>query len=339
MENSETPASPEVTPGTRLREAREALGMSPREMADRLNWLPAHVAAIEADNYEELKGAAFVRGYLRAYARAVNLDEDEMVALFATLYPESAKSSAQPATAPPTSAPSQKTGMSVVLGVAVAVVVIAAIWWKQQRSEEATAPSSTVATAAQPEAASRQASELEQDEPAAAETAAAAASTGPAADDIDASPGNSDSVADVTVGAGTADDLEAGVPTPESVASREDAATLESTVTTEPAAAAQPVEPSPAPAQPPAEPGAVAADGPLQFSFSGDCWLEVRDGEGQLIYADLRRAGDTLGLDGIPPFDILAGDAAAVTLRYQGELVPLRTRPGRDTARLTVGEP
>lgn len=338
MENSETPASPEVTPGTRLREAREALGMSPREMADRLNWLPAHVAAIEADGYEELRGAAFVRGYLRAYARAVSLDEDEIVALFATLYPESAESSAQPATAPPTSAPSQKTGMSVVLGVAVAVVVIVAIWWKQQRTEQATAPASTVATAAQPEAASRQAPEPEQNEPA-AEEAAAAASSEPAADDIDAPPGNSDSVADVTAEAGAAGDPEAGVPTPESAASREDAATPEITVTTEPAATAEPVEPSPAPAQPPAEPGAVAADGPLQFSFSGDCWLEVRDGEGQLIYADLRRAGDTLGLDGIPPFDILAGDAAAVTLRYQGELVPLRTRPGRDTARLTIGEP
>ncbi len=83
---------------------------------------------------------------------------------------------------------------------------------------------------------------------------------------------------------------------------------------------------------------AIAADGPLQFSFSGDCWLEVRDGEGQLIYADLRRAGDTLGLDGMPPFEILAGDAAAVSLRYRGEPVAMRTRPGRDTARLTVGE-
>ncbi|MEE4191494.1 MAG: RodZ domain-containing protein [Halieaceae bacterium] len=335
MENSETPASPEVTPGTRLREAREALGMSPREMADRLNWLPAHVAAIEADNYEELRGAAFVRGYLRAYARAVSLDEDEMVALFATLYPESAESSAQPATAPPTSAPSQKTGMSVVLGVAVAVVVIVAIWWKQQRTDQPQAPASTVSTPAQTDAASRQAPERERGELAAEKTAAAAVSSEPAAGDIDASPENSDSIAEETAEAAAAGD-----PAPESAATPEDAATPESTVTTDPAAAPEPVEPSPEPAQPPADPGAVAAaDGPLQFSFSGDCWLEVRDGEGQLIYADLRRAGDTLGLDGIPPFDILAGDAAAVTLRYQGELVPLRTRPGRDTARLTIGEP
>jgi cytoskeleton protein RodZ len=82
-----------------------------------------------------------------------------------------------------------------------------------------------------------------------------------------------------------------------------------------------------------------SADAVLEFSFSGDCWLEVRDGDGQLIYADLRRAGDRLALDGNPPFQVLAGNAAAVALSFRGEPVPVRTRPGRETARFTVGEP
>jgi cytoskeleton protein RodZ len=65
----------------------------------------------------------------------------------------------------------------------------------------------------------------------------------------------------------------------------------------------------------------------------------VRDGGGTLIYADLRQAGDTVSLDGDAPFNVLAGNAAAVKLRYRGEPFPVRARPGRDLARFTVGEP
>ncbi|MEP5766450.1 MAG: DUF4115 domain-containing protein, partial [Halieaceae bacterium] len=84
--------------------------------------------------------------------------------------------------------------------------------------------------------------------------------------------------------------------------------------------------------------GADGLTAALEFSFSGDCWLEVRDADGQLIYADLRAAGDVLQLDGKPPFQVLAGDAAAVEVLYQGEPFAVRTRPGRDTARFTVGD-
>ena len=74
------------------------------------------------------------------------------------------------------------------------------------------------------------------------------------------------------------------------------------------------------------------------FEFSDDCWLEVRDASGTLIHADLERAGDTLRLDGEAPFDVLAGNAAAVKLSFLGESFPVRARPGRATARFTVGE-
>ncbi|MDJ0877212.1 MAG: DUF4115 domain-containing protein [Halieaceae bacterium] len=321
MENSESPAEVKSTPGRRLREAREAAGISPREMADRLNWLPAQFAAIEDDRFDDLRGAAFVRGYLRAYARAVELDEDEMVELYAALHPEQQEPAGQATAAPPASAISQPTGMSIGLGVAVAVIVIGAIWFKQEgteepppQSEQAVAETATgdAPTGAPAEVEAEVAEEPEVDTAAPAEPAVDLAASAAAADqpvapvalvETETEPEIQRAQPEVT-------ELAAADPPP---AEAEDVA-----------AATSPV---------------VGADGDLQFSFSGDCWLEVRDGEGQLIYADLKRAGDTLGLDGIPPFEILAGDAATVTLLYQGEPVAIRTRPGRDTARFTVGEP
>ncbi len=309
MENSEATDEIEVTPGQRLREARESAGMSPREMADRLNWLPAHVGAIENDRYEELKGAAFIRGYLRAYARAVGLNEDDIVGLYAALQPEHEAATRANAAAS-SSVPSQNTGMAVVLGVAVAAVVIGAIWWKQQGADSA-APAS----------------------PEPAKTSAVAENGAATPQPATAQREETDSSTDSFMPA--AADSES-LPAEQTDSERESIAA----VAVEPsgqAVADTGVEPVEVAA--PAAASAVASDGALQFSFSGDCWLEVRDGEGQLIYADLRRAGDTLGLDGRPPFEILAGDAAAVSLSYLGEPVAMQTRPGRDTARFTVGEP
>lgn len=78
-------------------------------------------------------------------------------------------------------------------------------------------------------------------------------------------------------------------------------------------------------------------DAVLQFTFSGDCWLEVRDGNDRLIYADLHQGGDTLGVDGLSPFNILLGDAASAQLVYRGEDFEIPRRPGRTTSRFNVG--
>ena len=84
-------------------------------------------------------------------------------------------------------------------------------------------------------------------------------------------------------------------------------------------------------------PAATITNPLLEFTFSGECWLEVRDAN-DASYTDLRQAGDVLGLDGQPPFNILLGDAHQVLLKYRGEDFQIRTRPGRTVARFSVGE-
>jgi len=76
----------------------------------------------------------------------------------------------------------------------------------------------------------------------------------------------------------------------------------------------------------------------LKFSFSDECWLEVRDANGDLIYADLRRGGDKISITGLPPFEILVGHAEVVKLRYRNEIVPLQADSGRNSVRMRIGE-
>ncbi len=106
---------------------------------------------------------------------------------------------------------------------------------------------------------------------------------------------------------------------------------------------AQPDEPEePAVVELPEQPKSLSIDGntedTLRFSFTQDCWVEVKDGSGKMIFADLRRANDTLELNGVGPFNVLLGYAPGVTLDYNGEPVNVVVNRKKDSARLLVGE-
>lgn len=74
----------------------------------------------------------------------------------------------------------------------------------------------------------------------------------------------------------------------------------------------------------------------LRFSFAQPAWVEIRDGRGQIIFAELSPAGSQREIDGQAPFSVVVGNAAQVTLEYRGRMVELAPRSKDDVARLTV---
>ena len=50
-----------MTPGTLLKSARTARGMTPREAADRLHLMPDYVGILERDDYQALRSPPFAR--------------------------------------------------------------------------------------------------------------------------------------------------------------------------------------------------------------------------------------------------------------------------------------
>lgn len=71
---------PELSTGARLREARAAAGLSIDAVAQQLKLAPRQVKALEDDDFAQLPGRTFVRGFLRNYARLVHLDPDAVLA-------------------------------------------------------------------------------------------------------------------------------------------------------------------------------------------------------------------------------------------------------------------
>ena len=118
-----------VSPGALLRAEREALGMSTRETADRLNWMPDYVALIESDKYEKLRNPAFARGYVKAYTRLVGLDEEVLIAAFDRNREENATGTeACKKVRKPLNL--QRTGLGVVIGLSALFLMIAFMWWR-----------------------------------------------------------------------------------------------------------------------------------------------------------------------------------------------------------------
>lgn len=72
----------------------------------------------------------------------------------------------------------------------------------------------------------------------------------------------------------------------------------------------------------------------INMQFTDECWVEVKDGTGAVIFADLQNNGDNLQLFGEAPFNIMLGNATAVTLSLDGQPVSTAVGPNRKTLRL-----
>ncbi len=113
--------------GQTLARAREKQDMSVADVARALRLGVKQIEALEADDYASLPGRTFVRGFIRNYARLVQLDPDQLAA--------SAFGSEPEATSRHIQAPSQQISFSEhharpwIKWLAVIFVVVALVSW------------------------------------------------------------------------------------------------------------------------------------------------------------------------------------------------------------------
>ncbi|MGA8260213.1 MAG: helix-turn-helix domain-containing protein, partial [Arenicellales bacterium] len=66
--------------GRRLRRTREQMGLSVDDVASELRLSSFQIRALEDDDWSQLPGTTYARGYLKAYARLLGLDAEQMLA-------------------------------------------------------------------------------------------------------------------------------------------------------------------------------------------------------------------------------------------------------------------
>jgi cytoskeleton protein RodZ len=101
-EDVEASGAAALSAGAMLRHARETAGWSIDTVSQQLKLAPRQVQALEADDFAQLPGRTFVRGFMRNYARLLHLDADALLSAL----PESA---AAPSLDRPTLTPTTRT--------------------------------------------------------------------------------------------------------------------------------------------------------------------------------------------------------------------------------------
>lgn len=113
--------------GKRLRAAREALGLSIEDAADRLRLNAALVLAMEEDRFALLGAPVFARGHLRNYALLLGVPAQEVIADAGV--DEVPEPSFLPALGLSSRAHGRARWAWPVAALALAIAVVIAFWW------------------------------------------------------------------------------------------------------------------------------------------------------------------------------------------------------------------
>ncbi|MCW2477542.1 cytoskeleton protein RodZ [Candidatus Symbiopectobacterium sp. NZEC135] len=311
-----------VTPGERLRQAREHMGLTQQTVAERLCLKVTTVREIEEGSTSPDLAPTFLRGYIRSYAKLVHLPESELLpALDKHVVPRIANVASMQGFALGKSRKKRDGWLMTFTWLVVLIVLgLTGAWWWQNYQMQQQEISSMVDHAA--------ANTSEETE---SQTAVPLATTGSQSIDL------TQIAPAAPEGANTAANAPS-VSTPAANA----AAT-----TGAPAQASnghQPVAPATTPpvtaTEPVASPSATPVSGngnAIAMTFSADCWLEVIDAAGKKLYSGVQRGGSVLNLSGQAPYRLKIGAPAAVQIQYQGKPVDLsRFVRSNQIARLTL---
>ncbi|MBU3021811.1 RodZ domain-containing protein [Aestuariibacter sp. A3R04] len=318
-----------TTPGAMLRQAREKLGLSQAQMADKLFLKQRNIDDIEADRLDENMSVTFAKGYVRMYAKQVGVDDKLVISEFEKLHTT---------TKPPAKLQSfsrkvakqahDDRWMMVTWIILLLIVAASVVWWYQQPDDN-----SAIGTDNNPPVAAGSASQAARNEidSEPADTGAAPVSSPSVSEELqDADPqasmlalaGESDSesldagVADIGISDASNSVLSESVGAAGALAEQGErqvddiggALTQHRDVGEEAQAAAV---------------NDAAKTVSLVFTFAEDCWVNIEDATGEAIAYGVKNTGRVMPISGQPPFKVTLGAPDGVSITYEGEAVDI----------------
>ena len=264
-----------------LRKAREEASYSTAFVADQVHLSEQVIEALEANEFDQLPGPVFVRGYIRGYAKILNIDPQPLIEQI----------DGGPAPAPENSQVGQPIKIKtsrldpiVVWGAATVLVVAIGLiftWWMQESKEDPVQLAEVVEQVEIEEAATPPESDVEATTPVDHQVSLG-----------DVSPGNSTAesvqVSEVNEVPATDDSLAA------------------------PEAVQQQIVEVPAT-------GGDIGQTSLKVIFNEESWAEIFDARKRRLLHGLIKPGATRVISGQPPFSVFLGNSPGVEFEINGE--------------------
>ena len=357
-----------LSPGAKLSAARESKGMSLEQLAKETLLTSRYLKALEADDYDTLPGATFVRGYLRRYAGVVGLSADELVAEFdaiwqartaaAVLAADNKPQDAHKPAAYSSSASSRRTfftrtarqfPLATLLSWGSVILLLAlllgSLFWNDsttvnpaQETNETIDLNATVAptpaTVIEPSTATAASAEALSNAPVAVDGVVGAENPAAAATPDASTAAAPAAAASTTLAPAPKPVVPAATPviapTPSPAAANPAAANTAAPTTTIPVVSL------------PATPAEAAAPVPprsdtLSFTFTGKSWISVRDSTGQELVYGLKNAGQSVTVTGQPPFAINIGSVRDTQMSRNGTPINLKPYTRGEIASFRLG--
>jgi cytoskeleton protein RodZ len=363
----------EISVGLRLQKARMEKKLSQVQVAEKLFLTTQIIECLDDGAFERIPKKAFIRGYIRAYARVVGLEGSELVAAYDAEVGRDEGQGDEATILMNAEDPSLAKNpifRAGAMGIAVLVVVVLFVWMVMsggQGDRSGPPPSSVKATS--PSAGQARVETSSTTPPGSSSGGENSLST----NDWDVAPdpdeGRAEDSAEILEEAYdearldeepalspvdqdrdlAAEDLSGQEPSQAPQSSEVDRETGDAALAGE----APPVRSALGASVGEAAPNVfrsvtdtgrfiqVIVDGEdtVVIQTTESCWVEVADATGYLLYGDLNQSGDELEVLGAAPFQILLGKASAAQVRFNGQVVDLEPHTTREfTARLTVGE-
>lgn len=329
--------APTIAVGQSLKAARETTGRPLAEVAHQLRIRQPFLEALEDGRHKDLPGGTYAVGFLRTYAEFLGLDGEEMVRRFRAEAAGELNARSELVFPSPVSEGRIPGGAVLFLGLLLAGVAYGAWYFLSSHDSDVAEivpplperlasvlnrPATLTGEAPKP---AENAAKPEEAAPKAEETPAAAEPAPGAAKESDMVPPAEDE-----------DDAKTPAPAPAATATPPVPAAVPATppaatnVAKEPPAApatpapAAPAVPAPAPAAVPAPEGKVIGEEHtdsrvLLKAVNDDCWVQVREVNGQLLLSRLLRRGDSYMVPNRAGLTLMAGNAGALEITVDGK--------------------
>jgi cytoskeleton protein RodZ len=316
LNNEEQERQPEVLAeewGARLTSVRESRSISIEQAAADLNLPTEYLRCIEAGRLEGLPSMVFARGYIRAYLKMLGIDGiDARVAEYVAIHGEGSSNGAiRPVSRVRQQVKMGDPLMKLFTWVFVLAILGVSIWWWQTQYGGFDATSAPEGEGIESASSATDAGDVVMLENGTATLAL------PTLDDSPVDEGLSN---------------KAAVDEEQAELTEEERKALQDAIDATPKSA---------------EAGAalngssqvldVNADITISADFVAECWVSIKDGDGQKLFNNLRGKGQSVNVTGKPPLSILIGAADAVgSFRYNGATFDLAPFSNKNVVRLNL---
>jgi len=281
-------------PGQILSDARKKMGLTQEDVAIKLNFRATLVDEIENEVFNTNLPETFNRGYLRNYAKLVNVSQEDVMASYEQLNVAKTQASELQSFSKGAEKLVESNRIMWISYLILAILIGSTVVWWQNNTEQTLKETLDIKSEKTADKQSQQSDEID-------DTQTNLALTSKTENNKIESIIEESSASSAVL---TQESANTSTPSAEieNVQLNEDATSVIENISVN-------------------EPEATLTN--VTFTFSGDCWVNISDATGERIAWGVKKLGYVMKISGQAPFNVTLGKPELVAINFSGEIIDM----------------